>query len=105
MALQLSKENSQGHTGNYWKITALKLEYIGEVAEVQVDLFKDSAAASANKDPMERLEYTWTTDDEGTDNWTGTFDAATLDTLNQNPQERAYVKLKTLSEFTGAVDV
>lgn len=105
MALQLSLENDQGHSGDYWKISKLDIDYNQKHVYLEIHLFKDSAASAANKQSMTHRQYTWTEDDEGTDNWAGWFNATALDTIDQNPQERAYEKLKTLAEFSGATDV
>lgn len=106
MALQLTKTNAQGFDGVYWKIVSLIFDYTLSRADCRIALYKDAAASSTHL-PMEELEYVWSTDsgDAGADEWTGWFDTATLDALNQNPQERAYEKLKTLAEFSGATDV
>lgn len=100
MALQLSFENNQGVTGNYWRIRNLKFDYYHPEIFADVELFVDAAAKASGKQPIEVRKYQWIDAD-----FTGWFDSATLDVVNQNPQERAYVKLKTLPEFSGAVDV
>jgi len=100
MALELSYENAQGVTGNYWKIKSLRFDYSHPEVFLDVELFVSAAARSAGKQPVEVRKYQWIDTD-----FTGWFDSATLDVVNQNPQERAYVKLKTLPEFSGAVDV
>ena len=104
MALQLAVENEQGVSGNYWKIDTVKFNFspIDSVV-IKVNQFLDAAASAALKTPLKTLEYSLTT--ETPDDFTGVFDAATLDTVSYNPQERAYVYLKTLPEFSGATDV
>lgn len=107
MALQLNYTNDQDFTGNYWRISHFNINYKPNLVECRVSLFKDAAAAAAGKAPMLENNYVWQEDDGegGPDEFTGWFDSATLDVVSQNPQERAYVKLKTLTEFTGAIDV
>lgn len=97
MALELNKEMPTGVTGNYWKIAKLVLE--GEVeCLATVQLYKDAAARAAGKLPLETLEYSFR-DSENP------CLIAEMDTADQNPFFLVYEKLKTLPEFTGALDV
>lgn len=100
MALELSQELPSGVSGNYWRIAELVLGYLTDTAYCVVKLYKDSAARTAGKEPLSQVSYLWKDAD-----FAGWFDATTLNTVNYNPQERAYAKLKTLDEFTGATDV
>ena len=103
MALQLSHEAPNGFSGNYWKIMQVEVDYNRGEAYCNLCLFKDAAASAADKAPIYNSEWTWS----GAD-FTGWFDAATLDVVSQNPQERAYVKIKaetTPIDFSTATDV
>lgn len=112
MSLQKTHTSSSGHDGNYWKITSLSIARGDcDAMNVLLSLFKDSTAAGDGSTPLEVQEYSWNSDDtdDEVDEYTGSFDVATLDVVNQNPQERVYVKLKTLTtpvDFTtGTTDV
>jgi len=100
MALQLSHELGSGITGNYWRVKNIAFDLDTSELHCKIALYKDSAARTAGKAPISETVYHWSGGD-----FTGWFDATTLDTVNYNPQERAYVKLKTLAEFSGATDV
>ncbi len=100
MALEKSFELPTGVSGNYWKITQATFDYLTSTLECIVKLYKDAAARAAGKEPLSQSQYVWT----GAD-FAGWFDPVTLNTANYNPQERAYEKLKTLPEFSGATDV
>ena len=91
MALQLSKELDNGHTGNYWKVS--KIDWTAsDTAFVWVDLYKDSAARQGDKTPLKAERYK--------------FDTFTVVNLEANYIiEFAYNQLKSLSNFTGATDV
>ena len=108
MALQKTHTNDQGVDGNYWRIDEAKLNrHEFKACNVTLSLYKDSTAASNNDAPLHVESYSWNT--EAPDEYTGSFDAATLDTLNYNLHERVYEKLKTLTtpiDFTtGTTDV
>ena len=108
MALQKTYTTPSGVDGNYWRITKASLDR-GDVSAMNVIicLFKDATAAGDGSSELMIQEYSWNT--ESPDEFTGSFDAATLDVVSQNPQERIYVRLKTLTtpiDFTtGTTDV
>lgn len=96
MALQKTYTTPSGVDGNYWRITKASLEK-GDFSAMNVIicLFKDSVTAGDGSSELMIQEYSWNT--ESPDEFTGSFDAATLDVVSQNPQERIYAKLKTLT--------
>lgn len=104
MALQLTYENEMGLTGNYWRIAEVSIDFVNQVARIRIDLYKDAAAYSAGKAAMATKEYVYTTNDDNVDNFTGYFDYATLN-QTVNSVAGTYTKLKTESDFVGAVDV
>jgi len=102
MALQKSYEDEFGttHSTAYGRITQLHINYESSVASITVGIYKDSTARADNKTPLNKSAYTLS----GTDFDTYFLDTV-LDTENYNPQERAYVYLKTLDDWSGASDV
>jgi len=104
MALQLSHTAASGVSGDYWRICDLNINYDREECHCKLALFKDAAASAAGNTPLEVHQYDWS----GAD-FTGSFDSATLDVVSQNPQERAYEKLKASvtvpADFSTASDV
>ena len=96
MALQLSKEQPSGVTGDYWRIREVKVS--PSKVECTVELYKDSAARIANKAEMEVTIYVW----EGADH---PCEVADMDAVNENVYSLCYDKLKTLAEFSDAVDI
>lgn len=99
MALELNKEFPSGVTADYWKVINLSVNFSSMCATVEVGLYVNAAARSAGKSPVEIFVYNF--DPPATDG----LGAASQDTAGENPQKAAYTLLKTLPEFTGAVDV
>ncbi len=93
MALQLSSEQADGQTGNYWRI--FNLEYcIDGATNIVVYLYKDSTARAADKSHMSRHKYSFSAPD---------FSVADLEA--NYLLAYAYTKLKAHDDFTGATDV
>ncbi len=102
MALQKSYTDLQDHTdtSSYHKIARINIDYIRSVAEIIVLTYKDSTAKSAGK-----LQTAVRTYNVSGGTFTSVFGATAQDTVNKNPQESAYIHLKTLGDFTSATDV
>jgi hypothetical protein len=102
MSLQKSFEAPTGatHASAYHKITGLHHNRIGSVVDINISIYKDSAAKVAAKTPVGRKSYRVA----GAD-YTTYFANSVLDTVDQNHIERCYVYLKTLSDYSGASDV
>jgi hypothetical protein len=104
MALQKSLALPSGVSGDYWKVTELVIDYLRPAATCQVALYKDATARQAGAAPLYKKSFVWS-DEEAAEEFEGLFDADTLSEDGVNPQSQAYVKLKTLAEFSGATDV
>lgn len=93
MAISLNKELTSGLTASYWKIKEIRILSIQTI--VHVALYKDSAARAALKEPVEIKEYAF-------------IDGENPCTSIALEAESAYVlcynKLKSLSEFSEAID-
>jgi hypothetical protein len=102
MSLQKSFEAPTGatHASAYHKITGLTHNRVRNAVEINVSIYKDSAAKVAAKNPVGRKSYRLA----GTD-YNTYFANSVLDTVDQNHVERCYVYLKTLSDYSGASDV
>jgi len=107
MAIQKTVTSSQGISADYHRVTDINF-YLNDDANkrvvVEVALFKDAAARSGGNKPLDKTEY----EVLGAD-YTNYFSSTVLDVADQNPFERAYVYLKTLTtpvDFTtGTTDV
>lgn len=95
MALTKSVTTVHGVSANYWKITILDIDFLSEIAIVQIDLFLNQAARDADKRPLYHYRFTW----QGAD-FPFTVDAMDVD----NPLTIAYNKIKQTIEFQGAAD-
>jgi len=103
MALELSTVDSNGNTGNYWKITYYSIDIPGQIVDCEICLFKDAAASAAGKSPMQKQAFEW-----GPGDYAGNFDPTTLSAVDVNPQERAYELIKVATvpvDFTTSTDV
>lgn len=104
MALQKTHTSPSGVDGNYWKIMQLDVDYVSQSIECNLCLFKDSTQAEAGSSALTNVTYEW-----GATEFDSHFDSAALDVVNQNPQERAYELIKTLTDpvdfTTGTTDV
>lgn len=94
MGLQLSKEMPSGVTGEYWRVTDLRLDK-DVSTRCQVSLFKDQAARSAGKMPLTVLDLQWNDGDNP---------CTVAAMASADPFALTYAKLKTLADFAGAVD-
>jgi len=103
VALELSYDDEFGNTNAsaYHRITSLLMYLLdGSRVKIEVSTFKDVAASGDGNRKLRTLVYGV----DGTD-YDTYFAPAVLDVVDQNPQERAYVYLKTLDEWDGASDV
>lgn len=95
MALQKSIEyKGTGIMIEYHKTVNPKIDAITKGGSVRVDIYKDTAARTANKNPVSNKQYIIPA---------STF--STLDLETQDARDLIYTYLKTLPEFTGAIDV
>jgi len=107
MALQKTVTSGQGVSADYHRISDIKF-YLSDDSNprvfIELALYKDAAARSGGSSPLENTQNIV----EGAD-YTSYFAPAVLDVVNQNPLERAYVYLKTLTNpvdfTTGTTDV
>jgi hypothetical protein len=90
MALQLSEEQADGQTGEYWRITQI-IWQPSEVVTVSVELYKDSTARSGGKAAMARRSYQ--------------LSCSVADLEVNYVIEHCYDQLKLLADFSGATDV
>jgi hypothetical protein len=95
MALNKTVTTIHGVSANYWKITILDVDFLSEIAIVQIDLFLNQAARDAGKNSLYHYRFTWSGDD-----FPFTTDAMDVD----NPLTIAYNKIKQTIEFQGATD-
>lgn len=104
MALQKSVSTDQGISADYHRIDFIRMQSDDKKLFFDVQLYIDAAARSGGGTPIKSSEYCV----EGAE-FDTYFAPAVLDTLNQNPQERAYAWLKTQTtpvDFTtGTTDV
>lgn len=95
MALQKSIEyKGTGINIEYHKVVNPKIDALTKGGSGRVDIYKDAAARLANKNPVSNKQYTIPAN---------TF--STLDLETQDARDLIYIYLKTLPEFSGAVDV
>lgn len=95
MALQKSIEyKGTGIMIEYHKAVNPKIDALTKGGSVRVDIYKDAAARIANKNPVSNKQYIIP------DN---TF--SSLNLANMDARDLAYIYLKTLPEYQGAVDV
>lgn len=78
----------------YHKVVDPKIDAITKGGRVRVDIYKDAAARTANKNPVSNKQYTIPAN---------TF--STLDLETQDARDLIYTYLKTLPEYTGSVDI
>lgn len=97
MALQKTKQLDSGIEVTYHKVSSLQLEGVA-ICVVYVQSFKDQQARLDNKQAVEMKQFIF----QGADNPCQIED---MNPLNVNPYILVYEKLKTLPEFSGAVDV
>lgn len=104
MALQKTHTSPSGTDGNYWKILQVEVDYPAQRVKCNLCLYKDSTAAGDGKEAIDNISFEW-----DSTVYDSHFDAAALDVVSQNPQERAYVYIKTLTDpvdfTTGTTDV
>ena len=94
MALQLSKTNSEGNSGNYWKITSTTVDWMNSNCSCMISLFKDAQARTDKKSSMDRLVFV--------------FDSAVFPFVAGDEEDQLailYSLIKAKEEFTGAQDV
>jgi len=92
MALSKLIETSYGVSANYHKITETKIDWHNRIANITVKSFLSSEARTAGKMPIIDHAYYWAGDD---------FVFAP----DSNVIATAYAKLKTMEQWTNAIDV
>ena len=102
MALEKSYDDKFGNTNTnaYHRIRKVALDNAGSVANIEVSVYKDSAAKIASRGTLETLLYTV----YGTD-YDDNFSATVIDPSGMNTIKAAYEYLKPLPEYSGAVDI
>lgn len=88
MALQKEFITNLGVAGNYWKILSFEDNRISGKTDVIVGLYLSKAARNADKDKLSRKVYT----------------LDSFDVSNKSHLQYVYDYLKTLPEFSGAID-
>lgn len=94
MALQLSEEQSSGISGDYWKVSRIDI-VDDNICVCVIELYKDQAARGAGKSSITSKEY----------RLEGVTSNSEYTSVGDTPAKLIYEHLKTLPEFTGAVDV
>lgn len=102
MALEKSYTDVHGvvHTNAYHRVTKLVTDLTTADTDIEVSVYHDAAARTANKQPYEVKAYL-----VGGADYDTYFKYTAQDTVNKNPQSEAYVYLKTQADYTGALDV
>jgi len=102
MALQKSFEDIYGitHAASYSKVEVFEPHTSAKVVNIDVYTYVDAAARAAGK----RAVHVWHYEYEG-DDYDALLSPAVMDPVDTNPIKLIYVKLKTLDEWVGAVDV
>lgn len=95
----LDSNSNVGITDAYHKILSVRY-FNGMRASVYVGIYNSKADRDTGKGVHKTENYIV----EGTD-FTTYLDVAAIDVVNQNVVERSYVYLKTLPEYSGAIDV
>ena len=106
MALQITYTDKYGglHAEAYIRITQIKLDYAESVAVLTVCTYKDKAARDSNKEHFV-LIHQMVINSDTEPNFTDNFATSILDVVNSNPLQSAYIYLKTLAEYSSAIDV
>ena len=94
MALQLNKELPSGVIANYYKACEPKIDSSSKGGTCVVKLYLNFAARNANKKELVNKVYVIPE---------GVF--SSLNLANTDARSLVYTYLKTLPEFTGAIDV
>ena len=102
MALQKSYEDIYGvtHASAYSKVEIFEPHTSEKVVNIQVHTYVDAAARSAGKRAVHVRHYRY----EDTD-YDALLSPTVMDPVDKNPIKLIYVKLKTLDEWDGAIDV
>lgn len=104
MGLQISHENDQGVTGNYWRLLHIQAFPKEKSFRFSLGCFKDQAASDAGKNPIKEISSGC-----GNPEYDTYFDPTVLDVVSQNVFERAYEYIKTQTldgiDFSTATDV
>jgi hypothetical protein len=92
MAMQLNKTLDNGVTGNYWKITNIRIDRMGLQITVDVRLWVSQSTRNSGLNPLEIDSYVLTGSD-----YTTAMAASNL-------VAAIYDYLKALPDFSGEVD-
>jgi hypothetical protein len=103
MALKLAHEDPTGreNTDAYHRIIACVHDYALSRFLIMVHIYKDQAARNANKVNVNARQFSI---DQAAPEFATFFGTTALDALNMNPCKAAYLYLKTLPEYDGAID-
>jgi len=93
MALQKSHTLPSDVSGNYWKVAQITFDAKAGILNALVELYKDQAARTAEKQPMLQQFHVFT----------GVTAAATE--VEANVVAYVYEQLKLLADFDSATDV
>jgi hypothetical protein len=97
MALIKNKLLGNGFQADYWKIISVIIECNKNFTICNLSLYKDSTARQDDKEAVEEISFVWDQDNNP-------FVTTSLPAVLTNPIEVCYLKLKTLPEFTDAID-
>ena len=107
MALQKDIASVFGITGNYIRIEEIHLKYRTDEVWVSYSVYKDATAAE-DKQPLSRGDFAFSLPAEmgGTAMATGDAPAAMGDALTSTDmRDLAYTEMKSLTDFSDALDV
>ena len=100
MGLTKSYTNGSNITGDYWGVLCFDaVDYKEKTASVTMRLYTNKTDRDAGKDPFATETFAFSGSD-----FDAIFDKANTNPVNQNAQERAYVKIKTLTTSNLGID-
>lgn len=99
MALQKTIQHPTGATSSYWRVINVSLNYQDNNATVYMAGYINDQTRLDNLMPLDGRNYSIIGGD-----FTTYFSITELD-KSTNPVEQAYIYIKTLPEFQGAIDV
>lgn len=97
MALQLARPTRYGAavTSNYWRITSIYIDVANRVARIELTGYANALARAANAHPLATMTF----------DWIGGEFPFDLVGIGGNVLNQSYTKLKSLAEWSTAVDV